>query len=576
MYRYFASVAQSTITYNSNTVQAVEPYSGEGSYIGFSDDGGIAYLFGFDGSAYFLSISGSDNAGDAFELESGSVMFTPCASPPSTPPSTPASPQVVCTVVPGYQFFPNMDHSGDALIDENGYDVSASMGDVQYALGAFQAETRDFSLTPAGFTISTTLGSGSLQAVAKTSAIGTAANPVLNPPTPDVAAEFSGPCDGAYILISIPVMPVVCTVVPGYQFFPNLDHSGDALIDQNGYDVSASLGDVQYAVGAFQAETRDFSLTPAGFTVSTPPGGGSLQAFAKTSAIGTAANPVLNPPTPDVAAEFSGPCDGAYILISIPVMPVVCTVVPGYQFFPNLDHSGDALIDQNGYDVSASLGDAQDALLSFQFETHNYSLTPAGFTVSTPPGGGSLQAFAKTSAIGTATNPVLNPPTPDVAAEFSGPCDGAYILIPVAPVVMDFSPAPPSPITPAPVVTSHAFKFLGCFHDYTKPAPKMPKVMPLKGPKGHMRAFPNVTRLAKNSVKACMAVAMAADSAFFGMEAGVECWYGTPSTTLEGVTSQGRHPGACNVPCPGDKTHKSKCGAKGGAISVFAVTTTAA
>lgn len=100
-----------------------------------------------------------------------------------------------------------------------------------------------------------------------------------------------------------------------------------------------------------------------------------------------------------------------------------------------------------------------------------------------------------------------------------------FLLVAGTPWIPEFSPAPPSPMTPAPVVESHAFKFLGCFHDYTKPAPKMPKMMPLKGPKGHTRAFPNVTRLAKNSVKACMAVAMAADSDFFGMEAGVECWW---------------------------------------------------
>lgn len=70
---------------------------------------------------------------------------------------------------------------------------------------------------------------------------------------------------------------------------------------------------------------------------------------------------------------------------------------------------------------------------------------------------------------------------------------------------------------------SFSFKFLGCFHDY-KLAHKVPKTMPVKGPKAHMRAFPNMTRIAKNSVKACMAVAMAAESDYFGMEAGFQCW----------------------------------------------------
>lgn len=109
----------------------------------------------------------------------------------------------------------------------------------------------------------------------------------------------------------------VCTVVPGYRFFPNMDHSGDDLTNANGDNICASMGDVQYALGAFQAETKQYSLMPAGFTVMG--GAGSFEACAKTSAIGTSEDPVLNTPTPDTGSEFSGPCAGAYILI--PVAP---------------------------------------------------------------------------------------------------------------------------------------------------------------------------------------------------------------------------------------------------------------
>ncbi|MEW5301154.1 MAG: hypothetical protein WDW36_004032 [Sanguina aurantia] len=66
---------------------------------------------------------------------------------------------------------------------------------------------------------------------------------------------------------------------------------------------------------------------------------------------------------------------------------------------------------------------------------------------------------------------------------------------------------------------------------------------------------------------------MAAKSQFYGMEAGIQCWYGDSTTTLAQVTAMGRHPRACNVPCPGDMTGKSMCGANPGpvigAISIF-------
>ncbi|MEW5298830.1 MAG: hypothetical protein WDW36_001909 [Sanguina aurantia] len=116
--------------------------------------------------------------------------------------------------------------------------------------------------------------------------------------------------------------------------------------------------------------------------------------------------------------------------------------------------------------------------------------------------------------------------------------------------------------SPTPVVPV----FLGCYADY-----KYVKGSMQMGSPSYLRAFPNMVHIAKNSVAACRAVAFAHESLFFGMEAGVECWYGDSSTSMAHVTALGRRPGACTVPCPGDATNTTKCGAKGWAISVFRI-----
>ncbi|MEW5298833.1 MAG: hypothetical protein WDW36_001912 [Sanguina aurantia] len=127
-------------------------------------------------------------------------------------------------------------------------------------------------------------------------------------------------------------------------------------------------------------------------------------------------------------------------------------------------------------------------------------------------------------------------------------------MCPGTPVI---SPAAPAPVVPV---------FLGCYADY-----KYVKGSMQMGSPSYLRAFPNMVHIAKNSVAACRAVAFAHESLFFGMEAGVECWYGDSSTSMAQVTALGRRPGACTVPCPGDATNTTKCGAKGWAISVFRI-----
>lgn len=93
-----------------------------------------------------------------------------------------------------------------------------------------------------------------------------------------------------------------------------MDHTGDDLV---GVESCITMGDVKYALGGFQAVTHQYTTMFAGFSVSSI-GGGVFQACVKSSAIGTSVNPVLNTPAAGVAASFSGPCDGAYILTPQP------------------------------------------------------------------------------------------------------------------------------------------------------------------------------------------------------------------------------------------------------------------
>ncbi|MEW5312160.1 MAG: hypothetical protein WDW38_003807 [Sanguina aurantia] len=157
-----------------------------------------------------------------------------------------------------------------------------------------------------------------------------------------------------------------------------------------------------------------------------------------------------------------------------------------------------------------------------------------------------------TSPLMPPTPPSPSPPMPMTPSGTSAPVETMMPVVVTMPSPIVTMPMPPMPI------------FLGCYHDYTLTMAKMGSM-----PAQHKRAFPTMIKLAKNNATACAAYAAAAGSTHFGMEAGVECWYGNAMTTHEGVTSQGTHNGACTVACPGDKTHKTKCGGKGGAISIF-------
>ncbi|MEW5296813.1 MAG: hypothetical protein WDW36_000065 [Sanguina aurantia] len=138
-------------------------------------------------------------------------------------------------------------------------------------------------------------------------------------------------------------------------------------------------------------------------------------------------------------------------------------------------------------------------------------------------------------------SPVM-PMTPSVT---SAPTETTMPVVAVMPTPMIVMPNPTivMPMPPMPI-------FMGCYRDYTLTMAKMGGM-----PAQHKRAFPTMVKLAKNNATACAAYAAEAGSSHFGMEAGVECW---AAATVP-----------CTVSCPGDKTHKSKCGGKGGAISIF-------
>lgn len=61
--------------------------------------------------------------------------------------------------------------------------------------------------------------------------------------------------------------------------------------------------------------------------------------------------------------------------------------------------------------------------------------------------------------------------------------------------------------------------FLGCYNDNELWA------FQTGDPPVYKNAFPSVVNIAQNSIAACQAVAMAAKSQFYGMEAGIQCWW---------------------------------------------------
>ncbi|MEW5304872.1 MAG: hypothetical protein WDW36_007451 [Sanguina aurantia] len=233
----------------------------------------------------------------------------------------------------------------------------------------------------------------------------------------------------------------------------------------------------------------------------------------------------------------------------------VCVMLPDFAFFPQLfspakivvAYSSDKPTPGSFADSANQYALAHPSLNAFSITSFNYSVEA--------PGCGDDASGVSAAAPGTLWNsnaldnypPYASPP----------PCEGSYVRI---------TTMGPLPLFP-----------LGCYTDFQWPEPPPGQWKAPDNPNWYKgqdfsgsRAFPYVQPHKAMTVEGCAAIAAMHGSPYFGLEKGMECWYGTSVTQLVNHVKRfgAADASRCNIACVGNAAET--CGGKS-SLSLYAI-----